>query len=112
MKTREEILSKNLNIQVDDINIFCFVRNFKDKDLYNAMQEYLDNGTKELQEQLAAKENREIQAYSSNQSNELNYTKKYWFHNWINSTTALVEKETGELIEANFNEFKFINTPK
>ena len=50
---------------------------------------------------------REIQAYSSNQSDELNYKKKYWFHQWIGKTTALIEDEKGELIKAKYSEFRF-----
>lgn len=54
------------------------------------------------------KENlREIQAYSSNSNGELDYTKKYWFHNWITPKKALIETEEGKLIPASYKEFKF-----
>ena len=50
---------------------------------------------------------REIQAYSSNSSDELDYKKKYWFHQWIGKTTALIEDESGKLIKAKYTEFRF-----
>jgi hypothetical protein len=50
---------------------------------------------------------REIQAYSSNQRDELDYQKKYWFHQWIGKTTALIEDECGKLIKAKYTEFRF-----
>jgi hypothetical protein len=51
---------------------------------------------------------RKIQAYSSNSSTELDCKKEYWFHQWVNPTTALVEDENGNLIKASWDEFKFI----
>ena len=50
---------------------------------------------------------REIQAYSSNSSDELDYKNKYWFHQWIGKTTALIEDEQGKLIKAKHTEFRF-----
>ena len=50
---------------------------------------------------------REIQAYSSNSSEELDYKQKYWFHHWITKTKAIIENEKGELIKANYREFRF-----
>ena len=50
---------------------------------------------------------RKIQAFSSNQSHELDYQKRYWFHHWLTKNKALVENEKGELIEAHRNEFRF-----
>lgn len=50
---------------------------------------------------------REIQAYSSNSSEELNYKKKYWFHQWVSKTTALIEDEHGQLMKAKHTEFRF-----
>lgn len=50
---------------------------------------------------------REIQAYSSNSYKELDYRKSYWFHHWITKKRALIENEKGELLEANYNEFRF-----
>lgn len=50
---------------------------------------------------------REIQAYSSNSSDELDYKNKYWFHQWIGKTTALIEDEKGSLIKAKYTEFRF-----
>jgi hypothetical protein len=52
---------------------------------------------------------REIQAYSSNSDNELNYKKQYYFHHWLSKNTALIEDEDGVLIKAKYTEFKFIN---
>jgi len=56
MENKKEILAKHLKINSDEIDIFCFVRNFKDKELYSAMQEYSDQQNKELLEQLASKD--------------------------------------------------------
>ena len=50
---------------------------------------------------------REIQAYSSNKRDELDYQKKYWFHHWIGKKTALIEDENGKFIEAKYTEFRF-----
>lgn len=50
---------------------------------------------------------REILAYSSNSINELGYTEKYWFHQWIGKKTALIEDENGVLLEAKTHEFRF-----
>lgn len=50
---------------------------------------------------------REIQAYSSNSSDELDYKKRYWFHQWIKPLTALVEDEEGHLLKAKYREFRF-----
>ena len=55
---------------------------------------------------------REISACSNNKSNELNYKEKYWFHQWINSDTALVENSEGFLLEAKYTEFKFLTKDK
>lgn len=50
---------------------------------------------------------REIQAYSTNSDNELDYKRKYWFHHWIDKETALVENQGGQLLEAKYKEFSF-----
>ena len=50
---------------------------------------------------------REIQAYSSNSDGELNWKKKYWFHQWVSKTTALIEAENGKLLEVEYKEFRF-----
>jgi len=50
---------------------------------------------------------REIEAYSSNSIYELDYKKRYWFHQWIDETDALVEDEEGILLNAKHTEFRF-----
>jgi hypothetical protein len=54
------------------------------------------------------KDLREIQAYSSNSNEELNYKERYWFHHWLSKKKALIETEDGKMITARFNEFYFI----
>lgn len=55
---------------------------------------------------------REIQPYSNNSNDQLDYTKRYWFHHWITRLIALVENEKGELIEVNKRDFKFKTPPQ
>ena len=50
---------------------------------------------------------REIQAYSNIADYVLDYKKRYWFHQWVDGDTALIEDEQGILIKAKYTEFKF-----
>ena len=51
---------------------------------------------------------RDIQVYSNASDDRLNYSKSYWFHNWIDPTTALIEDEQGKLLEVKYDNFRFI----
>ncbi len=48
---------------------------------------------------------RQIQPYSNNSHEGLDYRKKYYFHHWINKTEALIEDEEGKTLIVKYTEY-------